>query len=224
MKLTKTHESLILLIILGLSFIFWNSIVLLPFKLLSVIFHESSHIIAAYCTGGSVASVEITEKLGGITNISKGNEVIVLVSGYTGSILWGLIIYLFSLNKKSARYILASISIFFILFGLIFIRNNFGIAAAVILSLTFAGCAFITNKPALSIILKSVSLLNIFYVIYDVIYDTFFTTNLYSDAARLEQITGTNAELWGIGWVFVAVCVVLLISKDIFNLKKKKKD
>lgn len=220
MKFSKTHETIIIILIVIAAFIFWDSLFLFPIKLVSVIFHELSHALVGFISGGSITSVEITNNLGGITSCSGTNEVAVLISGYTGSLLLGIILYFTSCNEKAPILVLPLTSLLYLGFGVFFIKNSFGIISAIIISLCIFALLFIKRKEFTSLILKILSLLLISYVINDVLRDTFVNPNLYSDAVRLEQLTGVNDWIWGAGWLAAAVISLTLIIWKIFRLKK----
>ncbi len=223
MNFTKTHENIVIIIVIAAAFFLWNSIILFPLKLIPVIFHEMAHVIAALATGGYQISVQITNDLGGITSSKASNEIVVLTAGYAGSVIFGSAIYYSALKPKILRPASAAISVLFLAFGLIFIKNEFGIIASLSIALFFGAIFFIKNQTVLTLILKIIALINISYVINDVIYDTFLSTNIYSDAVRLEQITGFNDWLWGALWIAVALIALLLIMKNMLNYRTKKK-
>jgi hypothetical protein len=221
MKFTKTHENLIILLLITVSFFFWHSVILFPIKLVSVIFHEFSHTIGVFCSGGYLLSVQITNDLGGITNSKNANEVIVLLCGYTGSVIFGILTYIFAIKQKYAKFYLTAVALIFLSFAIFFIKNNFGIISSIAIALFFICLLLIKNRQVFGIILKIIALLNISYVINDVIYDTFLTTNLYSDAVRLEQLTGANDWVWGAIWILFALCVLFFIVRNMFIGRNK---
>jgi hypothetical protein len=221
MKLTKTHENIFILLLIFATFFFWQSVILFPFKLLSVIFHEFAHVVGVYCSGGYIISVQITNDLGGITSSKNANELSVLLCGYPGSAIFGVLTYIFAVKQKYVKYYLVAISLIFLSFALFFVKNEFGIISSVIISAFFACLLFIKNQTVLGIILKIIALLNIAYVINDVIYDTYLTTNLYSDAVRLEQLTGVNDWLWGTIWIAIALCSMFFIVRNMLRTKRK---
>ncbi|MBA4318022.1 MAG: hypothetical protein C0412_06445 [Flavobacterium sp.] len=221
MKFTKTHENLIIISIIIIAFFFWHSIFVFPIKLITVIFHEFSHVLAILISGGTVISVEITNDLGGITKSVNTNETVVLCCGYLGSVILGISIYLFSHKQKQSRIFLSFISLIIFLFGLIAVKNDFGKFSSVAISFVFLAMILIMNPKLFSIILKTIALINISYVINDVIYDTFLQTSFFSDAVRLEQLTGINDWIWGAGWLLVAAAAMYFIVRHMLKLKKK---
>lgn len=221
MKFTKTHENLLIITVIIIAFFFWNSIFIFPIKLITVILHEFSHVLAILITGGKVISVEITNNLGGVTRSENSNEIVVLCCGYLGSIIFGCLTYLFAHKQKLSVGFLSFISLAIFVFGIILINNDFGKISSLAIAAVFIGMIFIKNQTVLSIILKTIALINISYVINDVIYDTFLTTNIYSDAVRLEQLTGLNDWLWGCIWLLIASAALYFILHHMLKMKKK---
>jgi len=219
MKISKNLEIFLIALILIAAFIFWDSFILFPVKLFAVIFHELSHVIVSLFTGGSIKSVEILNSLGGITSGTQSNEVAVLLTGYPGSLILGIVLYLSAKHEKAPLFILPFISLLYFLFGIFYVKNSFGIITSVAIALFFALLILVKNKSILHLILKTLSLLSIVYVINDIIRDTFMTTNLYSDAVRLEQVTGVSDKIWGAGWLVLALTALVFIS---INMLKKK--
>jgi len=217
MKFSKIHESLIVLCVIFLVFLFWNSPIVYPVKLLSIYFHEMSHSIVTLITGGKVTYVGITSNLGGITNSQGASDSAVLISGYLGSTIFGILTYLFSSKRDFSRVYLVFLSILFLAFSTFMVKNSYGVVAGVIIAVIFFALVFIKNQIFLSILLKIIALINMAYVINDVIHDTFVTVNIYSDAARLEQLTGYSDNIWGILWIAVAVIAFIIILWDLLR-------
>jgi len=74
----------------------WKIPILNPVKLLVVLFHEMSHVLMAYVTGGEVFGVAIDPGGAGITLGIGGNQILILAAGYLGSLLIGWVLYALS--------------------------------------------------------------------------------------------------------------------------------
>jgi hypothetical protein len=61
----------VIIALLVLSIVFWNSIVLYPVKLFVVLLHELSHALTAVVTGGSVEEITIDSRIGGMA-VTRG--------------------------------------------------------------------------------------------------------------------------------------------------------
>jgi hypothetical protein len=82
-------QLVVFLILLAL----WPIPILNPIKLLVVLFHETSHVLAAWLTGGEVYGLALNSAGAGLTLGAGGNEVLIVAAGYLGSLLFGVILY-----------------------------------------------------------------------------------------------------------------------------------
>lgn len=71
----------------------WPLPVINPIKLMVVLFHELSHIAAAYLTGGVVIGMAIDPGGAGVTLGIDGVPEVIVAAGYVGSLLAGLLLY-----------------------------------------------------------------------------------------------------------------------------------
>jgi len=211
-RLTKKKKNRIEFFILAatafLSLFLWNTFLFYPFKIFVVIIHESSHALAAVFTGGHVKELDILWDLGGITKTSGGNHFVITAAGYTGSLIFGTLLFVSSYKKKyllwysgvSATLLLLIIANFMtqpagIIFGLIFV-----------LILIFLPRFF--DESITNIFFRIIALLNIEYAIYDVISDLFSSSFIQNDADVLADLTGVSSTFWGLLW-FVLSCIVI---------------
>ena len=87
------------LVLAIVALFFWNSIFILPIKLMTVFFHELSHGLAAILTGGRIIRIDLNLNQGGVCYHQGGWFLIVASADYLGSLLWGSGIFLSSLIK-----------------------------------------------------------------------------------------------------------------------------
>ena len=71
----------------------WQAPVVNPIKMLVVVFHEISHVLAAYATGGVVFGIAIDPGGAGVTLGMGGNKFAIVAAGYVGSLLIGWALY-----------------------------------------------------------------------------------------------------------------------------------
>ncbi len=74
-------------------FLLWWIPIPNPIKLLVVLFHEMSHVMAAYLTEGLVFGLAIDPAGAGITLGMGGNEPLIVAAGYMGSLFFGCLLY-----------------------------------------------------------------------------------------------------------------------------------
>jgi hypothetical protein len=94
----------------------------LPFSWFQTFFHEFSHGLAALASGGRIHSIEIAFDTSGICYTSGGFLPLVFFSGYTGSALWGALIYL-SVSAKYAKGIALSLALLVVIVGVLWVRD-----------------------------------------------------------------------------------------------------
>lgn len=71
----------------------WQIPIVNPVKLLVVLFHEFSHVIMGYATGAVIFGIAIDPGGAGITLGMGGNQLLVLMAGYLGSLAMGVVLY-----------------------------------------------------------------------------------------------------------------------------------
>jgi len=80
-------------LVLLLGLLFWHHPLLLPLKLISVLFHEAGHALAAILCGGRVEGISVSLDESGLTSTTLPDgllrQVIVYSSGYLGSSIAG---------------------------------------------------------------------------------------------------------------------------------------
>jgi hypothetical protein len=80
---------------------FWNTAPLKPLKMFVVMLHEISHGIGALLTGGSIQGFALGIDESGLIKSSGGFFFIIAISGYLGSIIWGVLMLR---TASSGRY------------------------------------------------------------------------------------------------------------------------
>lgn len=76
-----------------LVLIVWPLPIINPIKLLVVLIHEISHVVAAYATGGVVFGIVIDPGGAGATLGIDGSPLTIALAGYAGSLLIGILLY-----------------------------------------------------------------------------------------------------------------------------------
>ncbi|MDQ7779945.1 MAG: M50 family metallopeptidase [Planctomycetota bacterium] len=74
------------------AFLLWNTVFMYPLRLLVVLMHESGHALAAILTGGRVVSITITPQEAGVAVTAGGWRLLILCSGYLGSVIFGALL------------------------------------------------------------------------------------------------------------------------------------
>ncbi|GKV16785.1 hypothetical protein SLEP1_g27377 [Rubroshorea leprosula] len=96
----------------------WRTVLLMPFKLITVFLHEASHAIACKLTCGDVEGIQVHANEGGLTLTRGGIYWLILPAGYLGSSFWGMVLILASTNLLTAKIAAGcfALSLFVVLF------------------------------------------------------------------------------------------------------------
>ncbi|GMN28103.1 hypothetical protein TIFTF001_001926 [Ficus carica] len=101
------HDQVVFLSTTGvftvLILVLWRTVLLTPFKLITVFLHEASHALACKLTCGDVEGIQVHANEGGVTQTRGGVYWLILPAGYLGSSFWGMALILASTNLISAR-------------------------------------------------------------------------------------------------------------------------
>ncbi|NOQ14364.1 MAG: M50 family peptidase [Methyloprofundus sp.] len=190
----RTFLSFITLIILiALS---WHSVLLLPLKLLVVFFHESSHAFATVLTGGTVHSLQIVPEQGGHVISSGGSRFIILSAGYLGSLICGLLLFLFSVYTDKDHYLTAGLGLLMFFVTLWYADSLFSQLFGGFTALFLGLSAYYLPAKANDFICRLIALSNLLYVPLDIYDDTLARSHLSSDAAMLADEFGGTTMMW----------------------------
>ena len=186
----------------------WQTPVVLPLKLLVVFFHESSHALAALLTGGSVESISINPRQGGVTETRGGNLFALLSAGYLGSLAIGVAILLIALRTHWDRALMAALGVLALLIAALYLRDPFALAFGIGTGLVLLGMAWALPHDAVDLVLRLIGLTSMIYVPRDIFDDTIRRAGEASDAAALARAFGGTAMLWGALWLLIALAAI----------------
>lgn len=120
------HDQIMFMVTIGVFtiviFALWRTVVLTPFKLITVFLHEASHAIACKLTCGDVEGMKVEANEGGVTITRGGIYWLILPAGYLGSSFWGMVLILAATNKITAE--VAAACFIVALFITLFIAKN----------------------------------------------------------------------------------------------------
>ena len=188
-----------------------------PLKIIVVLFHELGHASAALLTGGEVLEIGLSPQEGGYTITRGGNPLVILNAGYLGSMLTGMLFLVFSRDTMASR----GVALF--LAGLLIALPfplmawlSFGQIFTLISGLILLPLALFLPSVALRWGLRALGVFSVVYGIYDVWSDVLVMASeseLLSDAAKLEQLTGVPSLVWGLSWVVLGIGILILGRK-----------
>ncbi|XP_054785726.1 uncharacterized protein LOC129292193 [Prosopis cineraria] len=201
----------------------WRTVLLTPFKLITVFLHELSHAIACKLTCGQVEGIKVLPNEGGLTQTRGGIYWVILPAGYLGSSFWGMVFILASTNLLAAR--IAAGCFIVALVVVLFIAKNWTLRGLCIGFIIFIAIIWLLQEKTTVRILRYVILfigvMNSLFSVYD-IYDDLISRRVNSsDAEKFAELcpccTGCG---WGVIWgmiSFAFLCASLYLGLVILS-------
>ncbi|XP_025984321.1 uncharacterized protein [Glycine max] len=121
-----------------------RTVLLRPFKLVTVFLHEASHAIACKLTCGHIEGIQVHADEGGTTQTRGGIYWLILPAGYLGSSFWGMVLILASTNLLTAR--IAAGCFIAALLIVLFIAKNWTLRGLCIGFIIFLGVIWILQE------------------------------------------------------------------------------
>lgn len=216
-SLSNKNELIIFSSLLFFSFLLWNSFLIYPIKLFSVVIHEVFHGFVTLLTGGKILSINIGFNLGGNVESQFGNDFLISLAGYFGSLFIGFVFFNFSSNKIFLKY-------FF--YGLIFIiivvlansnsNTDFIIVSFIVILFLFLLSMYNENFYV-QLLLKFFGLISMIYVFIDLkndLFDEFYK----SDAKIFSELLNMNYYLISFIWILISFAIIFFsIRKNYFS-------
>ncbi len=205
-NLIKGHWQLIAIVVL--VFVFWNTLVVLPLKLLIVYLHELSHAIAIILTGGSVESLSVLPQQGGLVVGRGGNRFISLTAGYLGSLLLGMGLLVIALRTNADKAVLGAFGGVMVLVTLLYVRDPFAMAFCAGTGAVMLAVAWYLSRNLCDLILRVIGLTSMIYVPFDIFDDTIRRSGVRSDAHMLAEEFGGTTMMWGGLWLVLSLVMI----------------
>lgn len=198
-------------------YFFFNHWLLYPLRMLVVFLHESSHAIAGFITGATILEFEMHPNEGGHVVMQGGINWITAMSGYIGSLAWGLFLLYFSSKTKNDKWAFLLLSIWFAFFTLFYFSNIYTLVFGLFTAVVFLLIFMLNNHTLCDISLKAIGLFSIAYVPLDIFSDTISRSHLKSDAFTISQELGLTTIIWG--WIWLAISVVVIFYGLLWTLR-----
>ncbi|WP_228408541.1 M50 family metallopeptidase [Profundibacter amoris] len=197
-----------MLVITAAIFLLWFTPVIIPLKILIVFFHELSHALAAWITGGSVESIRISPQQGGVTVTRGGNVFLLMSAGYLGSLLIGVLLFLGAVRSHADRIMMAVLGAVMLLIAALYIRDVFALAFITGGGVLMLVVARFLSRDVNDLVLRVVGLTSMIYVPMDIFSDTIARSEMRSDAYMLADRFGGATMMWGGLWLLVSLVVI----------------
>ncbi|NMB74664.1 MAG: M50 family metallopeptidase [Myxococcales bacterium] len=196
-----------LLLIFSGVFALWNTPVVWPLKIMVVFFHEFSHALATWLSGGSVEAIQLSADEGGLCLTRGGWPFLVLSAGYLGSMLLGALLLVVASRSRRDRLVVAVLGGALLCITLVWVpfANPFGFffglatGAAMLLTARFLPGAVSDG------LLKLIGLTSLAYAPLDIWSDLIARDIPQSDANALGKLTGIPGVVFGVLWGLLAL-------------------
>ena len=190
--------------------ILWNvpylRMILWPFKMLVIAFHEFGHAFSAILTGGKVKSISLDPNEGGVTHLSGGISAITLPAGYLGSSLIGAILTVCGFNINASKIVSIGLGVCFLL-TLWWGKRDWLTILTILLAVAFlVACWFINHAEALRFVVLFIGVMSSLYSVWDICDDLILRKVNSSDASVFAKRYGGSSRCWGVIWSFISLC------------------
>lgn len=190
-------------------FALWKTILLTPFKLITVFLHEASHAMACWLTCGRVEGIQVHANEGGVTQTRGGIYWLILPAGYLGSSFWGMVFILASTNLLTTRIAAGGLAVALLI--VLFIAKNWTLRGLCIGFIVFLAVIWVlqenTKVKILRYIILFIGTMNSLFSIYD-IYDDLISRRVNSsDAEKFAELCPCpcNGVGWGVLWGMISL-------------------
>ncbi|GAB2288867.1 hypothetical protein Dimus_023175 [Dionaea muscipula] len=212
LKSCCNHDQVAFLVTIGaftlVILLLWRTVLLTPFKLITVFLHEASHALACKLTCGQVEGIQVHANEGGVTQTRGGAYWLILPAGYLGSSFWGMALILASTNYLSAQIAAGCLAV--ALLVVLFIAKNWTLRGLCIGFILFLAVIWIlevkTEVRILRYIILFIGVMNSLFSVYD-IYDDLISRRVNSsDAEKFAEICPCpcNGVAWGVIWGIIS--------------------
>lgn len=188
----------------------WLGFIVYPFRVFGTFVHELSHGLAALATGGEFMRFAVAPDLSGVAHSVGGWRIVVASAGYIGSAVFGGILLLLHTRGLGSRILLFGLGLIFGLLCLLFVRNLFGILAAMVITAALIASATKLPLKARDLLVDVLAL----QLILDG-YDSLFTvlvlardSGVRSDAHTMAELTWLPATWWAVIWMLLSTLIL----------------
>jgi hypothetical protein len=191
--------------IAALLLVLWDTILVRPLRVLTVLLHEIFHALAALITGGGVNTIEVISHRTGLTSLYGGTPAVVYSAGYLGTAFFGAVLLGSTYRWPLKRSLYLGIGVLLLVNTLLFVRNPFGWMYGLVAGFFFLTLFFV-QFPFSAYVMDLVGVLCVLDVFYDL--TGFFLAYSRNDAAILSRIVGLPYYVVLSIWAVAAVVMV----------------
>jgi hypothetical protein len=182
--------------------------ILWPFKMLVIAFHEFGHAFTAILTGGKVKSIELDPNEGGVTHLSGGISAITLPAGYLGSSIIGALLTFCGFNIVASKIASIVLGVCFLL-TLWWGKRDWLTIVTILLAVgLLIACWFIQHAEALRFVVLFIGVMSGLYSLWDIGDDLIFRKVNSSDASVFAKRYGGSSQCWGVIWCIISLLIM----------------
>ena len=209
-RVPSTHF-IFLILLLAVSWFFWNLSVLLPLHILSDLLYETGKALAVLITGGKIQSVSADIQNGFYIDVSGGFAGTRVAAGYLGAMVLGGVLFLLANAFRFDKLLVMLLGAGLVVLSLVFAGGGSSMVYAVVFGVVLFLAGFLLPRFLNDLILKYIGLLGVFYVFFDIRGDLVFPANHVSEISRMASVWPGTPLLWAVIWGAAAVIEFVLI-------------
>lgn len=195
----------------------------LPFIWIETFFHEISHGLMAFLSGGSIVSITLNYNGSGLCVSQGGVQFLVSFSGYAGSALFGLLIFMLSENiiPKASKILLVVLEGVLLISLLLWAKNFSTYVILILILITFSIAYTYSTSHVLNYFLKFIGV----FVVLDAIRSplTLIDGTSRGDGATLSNLTFIPEILWVGIWVTIGLSSLYWMYQATYKRHQKLK-
>jgi len=210
------------LLLIGLWQVPVLGFVVYPFRLFGTFIHELSHGLAAIITGGEFLRFRVEPDLSGVAQSAGGWRIVIASAGYVGSAVFGGVLIALHARGLTARWLLIGLGFMFALLCLLFLRNLFGVAAALGLTaaLLLAGWKLPRGAQDILIDILALQLILDGYSSLWTVFRLSGQQGIQTDAHSMAAMSGLPAAIWAVLWTLLSTAVLLVSLKIAISARR----
>jgi len=194
-------------------FALWQTLVVVPLKILVIFLHEFSHALATVLTGGQVEQLSVSPQQGGFVISRGGSRFVILTAGYLGSLGLGALLLVAALRTQADRLIAGVCGAVLLGVAVLYVRDLFALGFCGVTGAALIAIARYLPHQVSDMVLRVIGLTSLIYVPYDIFDDTIARSDLRSDAYMLAEEIGGTTLLWGGLWFVASLWVIYLVLR-----------
>jgi len=183
-----------------------------PLKWFETLFHESSHALAAFLTGGHVARIALHADGSGLTWSSGGIRPLVTFAGYAGAIAWGALLYALAtaVRPTTARAIVIGMLVLGILEALTWLA--FSLTTYAIMAVILGLLVMLLSPRAAPLAQPALRLIGAYVLVSAIVSPSYILQagqSSENDAAALASQLWVPSIVWVAIWLALGVAAVV---------------